>query len=191
MDWIKVSNKEVLPEEGKTYWVTVNFLGGFMAEATYKNGKWYSDRRKVMTDVVAWYPVAKPEMYKIPEPEGLVFPEFEVNERGINKNIKINVLEDKKMREIGFTDFRKDTWYFSRMLKKEISFSLSVNKENPADFRIDVLDDDFCQPYDYQSILSKNKNHQFAKEIMVLVEKHMAYLAESGIVEGHIYGEYI
>jgi hypothetical protein len=26
---------------------------------------------------------------------------------------------------------------------------------------------------------------------MVLVEKHMAYLAESGIVEGHIYGEYI
>mgnify|MGYP007119899505 CR=1 FL=1 len=71
----------------------------------------------------------------------------------IDKNIKINVLEDKKMREIGFTDFRKDTWYFSRMLKKEISFSLSVNKENPADFRIDVLDDDFCQPYDYQSIL--------------------------------------
>ena len=190
MDWVEVSNKEILPEEGKTYWVTVNFLGGFVSEATYKKGKWYSDRR-IMKDIVAWYPVAKPEMFKIPEPEGMEFPEYEVNDRGINKKIKINLLDDDKMREIGFTDFRKDTWYFSRMLKKEISFSLSINKKNPEDFRLDVLDNDFCQPYDYQSILSKNKEHQFAREIMALVEKHMEYLKISGIVEGHIYGEYI
>ena len=191
MDWIKISNKEILPEEEKTYWVTINFLGGFISEGTYRKGKWYDNRRHVMSDVVAWYNVPKPEIFKIPEPEGMVFPEYSINKNGNNKKLKVNILHEDRMRKFGFTDNKKDTWYYCRMLKGEISFSISINKENPEDFRIDVLDDDFCQPYDYQYMLSKNKNHKYAKAIMEKVEEQMEKLQSWGIVEGHIYGEYI
>ena len=39
----------------------------------------------------------------------------EVNSNGVNKLIKYNILSDEEMRDIGFTDYSKDTWYFCRM----------------------------------------------------------------------------
>lgn len=41
----------------------------------------------------------------------------EVNSHGVNKLIKATILSDKEMREIGFTDYSKDNWYFSRLIK--------------------------------------------------------------------------
>ena len=77
------------------------------------------------------------------------------------------------------------------MLEKEISFNISVSKADPKDFRIDILDEDFLQPYDYQSILQNNPNQKFAKFIMENVEKEMLRLKECGIIDGHEYGDYI
>ena len=41
----------------------------------------------------------------------------EVNSNGVNKLIKYNILSDEEMRDIGFTDYAEDTWYFCRMIK--------------------------------------------------------------------------
>lgn len=116
---------------------------------------------------------------------------MELTKNGNNAEITINLLSDAEMRKIGFTDCVKDTWYYCKDLLNEISFNVTVKKNDPTDFRIDVLDEDFCQPYDYQYLLDKNPNFEFAKKIFVLVESEMARLAALGIVSGHRYGEYI
>lgn len=126
--------------------------------------------------------------------------DVEVNSNGVNKLIKYNILSDEKMRDIGFTDFSKDNWYFCRLIefpkdKKEyrgfeISFNVSIPKDN-SDIRIDILDEDFCQPYDYQYMLDKNPKFEPCLIVKEQVEKWMKYLQDSGVLSGHIYGEYI
>ena len=72
----------------------------------------------------------------------------------------------------------------------EISFSVTIPK-NGDDIRIDVLDEDFCQPYDYQRILHDHPDHKAALIVQNEVEKWMDYLQEKGVLSGHIRGEYI
>ena len=121
----------------------------------------------------------------------------EVNSNGVNKLIKYNILSDEKMRNIGFTDYSKDTWYFCRMIKFpkghrgfDISFNVSILKDN-SDIRIDVLDEDFCQPYDYQYMLDKTPNFEPCLIVKEQVEDWMKYLQGKGVISGHVYGEYI
>ena len=121
----------------------------------------------------------------------------EVNSNGVNKLIKYNILSDEEMRAIGFTDYAKDTWYFCRMIKfpkehrrLDISFHVSIPKDN-SDIQIDVLDEAFCQPYDYQYMLDKNPNFEPALVVKEQVEDWMKYLQDSGVISGHVYGEYI
>lgn len=125
---------------------------------------------------------------------------IEVNSNGVNKLIKYNILSDEKMRDIGFTDYSKDNWYFCRTIKfpkdkKEyrgfdISFNVNIPKDN-SDIRIDVLDEDFCQPYDYQYMLDKTPNFEPALVVKEQVEDWMRYLQDNGVISGHVYGEYI
>lgn len=123
----------------------------------------------------------------------------EVNSNCVNAKIKAHILSDEEMKEIGFTDYSKTTWFFCRSIKfpKEvryrnfdISFSLSIPKDG-SDIRIDVLDEDFCQPYDYQSMLRKNPTFEPALIILDQVEEHMKYLQSKGVLSGHVKGEYI
>lgn len=87
--------------------------------------------------------------------------EIKVNKNCVNAKIQAHILPESEMRKIGFTDHVKDNWYFCRMLrfpkKKlyrdfDVSFSVTIPK-NRDDIRIDVLDEAFLQPYDYQRIL--------------------------------------
>lgn len=123
----------------------------------------------------------------------------EVNSHGVNAKIKTHILSDEEMREIGFTDYSKTTWFFCRSIKfpKEtryrsfdISFSVSIPKDG-SDIRIDVLDEDFCQPYDYQSMLHKNPTFKPALIVYEQVEEWMDYLQSKGVLSGHVKGEYI
>lgn len=124
---------------------------------------------------------------------------IEVNSNCVNAKIKAHILSDEEMREIGFTDYSKTTWFFCRSIKfpKEeryrgfdISFSVLIPKDG-SDIRIDVLDEDFCQPYDYQSMLRKNPTFKPALIVLDQVEEHMKYLKSKGVLSGHIKGEYI
>ena len=125
--------------------------------------------------------------------------EMKVNKNCVNAKIQAHILPESEMRKIGFTDHVKDNWYFCRMLrfpkKKlyrdfEISFSVTIPK-NSDDIRIDVLDEAFCQPYDYQRILYDHPNHETALIVQNEVEKWMDYLQKKGVLSGHVRGEYI
>lgn len=124
---------------------------------------------------------------------------IEANSNGVNSLIKYNILSDERMREIGFTDHSKSRWYFSRMINFpkdkrysgfDISFNVSIPKDG-SDLRIDILDEDFLQPYDYQYLLEKNPDLEPALIISKQVEKWISYLTEAGVLSGHVYGEYI
>ena len=131
-----------------------------------------------------------------------------VNSNGVNKLIKATILSDEEMKRIGFnknyyegTDHEEYSpyWYFLRWIQFpkenkyknwEISFSVSIPKDG-SDIRIDVLDEDFGQPYDYQSMLRKNPNSEPCLIIKEQVEEYMKYLQDNGVLNGHKYGEYI
>lgn len=129
---------------------------------------------------------------------------IETNSNCVNKKIKANILEDSKMRELGFTDFCKDRWYFCRGINFpktkeyrgfEVTFSIAIPKDG-SDIRIDVLDEAFCQPYDYQSMIMQIRENgttpnKTAIIVFEQVEYWMKHLEEIGIIEGHVYGEYI
>lgn len=129
----------------------------------------------------------------IPKSELMYQEPVERNKNGSNAKIKVHVLPEEKMREIGFTDHNPDTWFYFKTVypKGEISFSVSVKKDNPDDWRIDVLDEDFCQPYDYQAILRDNPRASIPLAVRNEVEKHMKILTDAGVISGHEYGEYI
>lgn len=132
----------------------------------------------------------------------------ELNSHGVNKLIKFNILSDEKMKEIGFhknyyegTDHEEycPYWYFSRMIRfpnekrwknVEISFSVHIPKDG-SDLNIMVLDDDWCQPYDYQYLLSRNPDNECANIVKEEVEMLMKYLQDNEVLSGHVYGEYI
>ena len=122
----------------------------------------------------------------------------ELNSNCVNAKIKAHILSEKEMREIGFTEYNKE-WHFRRSItfpRKprykgfDISFNVSIPKDG-SDIRIDVLNEDFCQPYDYQSILNKNPTFELALIIYEQVEKWMEYLQSKGVLSGHVKGEYI
>ena len=132
-----------------------------------------------------------------------------LNSNGVNSLIKYNILSDEKMKEIGFqknyyegTDHEQYSpyWWFSRIIEfprghiwkgiDDISFDVKIPKDG-TDIDIMVLDMNFCQPYDYQDILMKNPDAEFAKCVKEQVEKWMKYLQDNGVISGHNYGEYI
>ena len=134
--------------------------------------------------------------------------DVEVNSYGVNKLIKYTILSDERMKEIGFhknyyegTDHEEYSpyWWFTRTIgfpkeKKwknvEIDFDVKIPKDG-SDINIMVLDMDFCQPYDYQYLLSKSPKNECANIVKEQVEMWMKYLQDNGVLSGHIYGEYI
>ena len=132
----------------------------------------------------------------------------EVNSNGVNKLIKYNILSDEKMKEIGFhknyyegTDHEEYSpyWFFTKGIEfpKEkrwrhvaIDFDVRIPKDN-SDIDIMVLDMDFGQIYDYQHLLNNNPENERAKIVKEQVEMWMEYLQNTGVISGHVYGEYI
>ena len=126
--------------------------------------------------------------------------DIKLNKHGVNAKIKATILSDAEMRDIGFTDYAKERWYFCRTIKFpnvkrykgfDISFSVSITKNNPDDLRIDVLDEDFCQPYDYQMMLDKDTNLEPCLIVKKQVEEWMKFVIYKGVLSVHEHGEYI
>lgn len=122
-----------------------------------------------------------------------------LNSHGVNSKIKAHILSDEEMKAIGFTNHYEPTWSFCRSIKFpqtkryrgfDISFVVSIPKDG-SDIRIDVLDEDFCQPYDYQYMLNKDPKFKPALITFEQVEEYMEYLQSKGVLSGHVKGEYI
>lgn len=120
-----------------------------------------------------------------PAPQG-------VDENDLNRAIKFHALPYEEMISAGFSVPYDDAdyYYLCERIESTITFNVHVPMDETRG-RIDVLDEEFCQPYDYQLILSKQPHHPFATKIRNAVEEQMALLEQAGIVTGHIPGEYI
>mgnify|MGYP003416631142 CR=1 FL=1 len=124
---------------------------------------------------------------------------IETNNHGVNKAITYTILSNDEMGKIGFTNYYELKWFFMKSINfpKEkryrgfdITFSVSIPKDN-GDIRIDILDEDFLQPYDYQKMLISSPDFEPCLIVKEQVEKWMEYLKEQGVLHGHKYGEYI
>ena len=118
------------------------------------------------------------------------------NSHGVNTAIMFHDIGEEGMRSIGFRTFESrgvEYWSYSRMFRGEICFwvHFPVGSDEQDDLRIDVIDDEFGQPYDYQYILSRNKSHAFALEVRGRVEEEMQKLQDAGVLSGHVDGDYI
>lgn len=82
-------------------------------------------------------------------------------------------------------DKNYNKFYLMCSVGKETSFNLSIFPNNEGN--IDVLDDDWCQPYEYQNI----DNNDFANNVLKKVYKIMTYLTEQEIISGWKVGDYI
>ena len=132
------------------------------------------------------------------------FPKCELNSRGLNTKIKCQVLSDDEMRALGFREIKaysemdKDVWTMSKglVLPKELQglevcFYISIAKD-ASSWTIDVIDDEYGQPYDYQDILENiDENNKYALAVWQAVEGIMKTLAKNNIVIGHKRGDYI
>lgn len=116
---------------------------------------------------------------------------IELNSNYVNASIKAHILPDKRMREIGFADLNSDSWYYFRTISTlDISFNVTIPKDG-SDIRIDVIDEEWLQPYDYQYILSYKPDFKVALIVRDFVEEQMKFLQDNGVLSGHEYGEYI
>ena len=72
----------------------------------------------------------------------------------------------------------------------EITFDVHIPIDG-SDINIQVIDEDFCQPYDYQYMLENNPNFTLALLVRECVEEQMQKLQDVGILSGHNKYDYI
>lgn len=114
------------------------------------------------------------------------------NKAGQNSNIKLNPnLKEKTLLDFGFVKEPTSEFYMMSKLTSDISFNIEIDIET-YDISIEVLDEDFLQPYDYQ-IMLKNPNYvpKIAKIVHHKVQKIMKELMDSEIIEGYKENDYI
>lgn len=115
---------------------------------------------------------------------------IQLNKHGNNAAIQYHILAEDKMKRAGF---RKTSggWYFFKPLDKRSRISYNVSITLNGDGRIDILDEDFCQPYDYEYILERIPNFSFAQMIKAGAVYYTMLLQQRGILSGYTYGDYI
>lgn len=141
-----------------------------------------------------WLPVLEKQL-KILNSELLISPidmdEVSTNKYGVNEKIRVHITSEEEMKRAGFRKTR-NKWVFTKDLtgEDEIGLYVTINEDDPRDLDIQVIDENFGQPYDYQYILNRS-NNEFALRIKELVEVEIERLQSFGVISGHLYGEYI
>ena len=116
----------------------------------------------------------------------------ELTRKGFTKRIKLTEgMTAERLLQYGFSNHHAPTLYFGRMVGPEISFNLVVDKKSLFIKNIDVLDEDFLQPYDYQAMLMRDQTHPLARQVFDEVDKVLSKLQDDGILNGYVRGMYI
>lgn len=125
-----------------------------------------------------------------------------LNSHYVNADIKAHILPDNQMKAAGFRyekgcDKNPDKWMYTHCLDvpenyndTEITFSVHIPVDG-SDINIQVIDEDFGQPYDYQYMLENNPRFAFALFIRERVEEQMQKLQDAGVLSGHNKYDYI
>lgn len=113
-----------------------------------------------------------------------------LDNRGQNANIKFHIKDEETMKSLGF-GFTYGEWLFSLGLTDTISLNIHI-LENEEGI-IQILDDDFLQPYDFQNMIIEkgNKAPSVAKKVQNEVYIIMCSLSANGIISGWSIGDYI
>ena len=119
-----------------------------------------------------------------------------INEHGNNAAIKVHILDDATMKLNGFIYLKYlgsvPHWYFCNRVYKDITFNFTIYSED--DWRIDILEEWSCQPYDYQYLLEKHSN-DINTRVLEIVKKNVDEIMDSfvhkGIISGWEVGDYI
>lgn len=109
-----------------------------------------------------------------------------------NAALGVNILPDAEMRAYGFTDHVPEEWYLCRKVSEDgtTTLNLTIAKDG-SDWVIDVLDEYFLQPYDYQGLLERNPNNGYARAVADECERQYRLLTEAGILTGWHEGMYV
>lgn len=125
----------------------------------------------------------------------IIYPEtVKVNKHGTNIAIQHHILPDEEMKKYHFKKNEDGVWSFvkTHTIHKTLDLCLWIRLIPETGITIiDILDDDFCQPYDYQGMLAKGTDNKYAIGAYEWVEMQMEYLQEAGILSGHNRGDYI
>lgn len=78
-----------------------------------------------------------------------------------------------------------------KMLIDDISFNLRVSKKTLKITDIDVLDENFMQPYDYQAMIMDNRNYTTARKVFDKVNEILSKFQDDGIIAGYQRGMYV
>ena len=133
------------------------------------------------------------EIKLVPKDEPLIREAEDINEHGNNAAIWVYTYPAERMKELGFTNCRKGWWCLHKSLPYDVSFNLQI-AENLSDWQIDILDEEYCQPYDYQNMIMNSKTSDIpniALEIKEEVDKIMEDLVDKGIIHNWKVGDYI
>lgn len=116
-----------------------------------------------------------------------------LNKYHVNAALKSHILSNEDMKNYGFRYVRNyNSWYYTHTIYDlDISFNVTIYVDNQDEPNIEVLDECFCQPYDYQYILSRDPKFKVALIVKDFVEEQMAKLQTAGIISGFTKGMYI
>ena len=111
------------------------------------------------------------------------------NSRGQNANIKGHIVDDKTMKQHGFHyDAKYEQWNYVQCLYDEITLYIYISDDGII---IDVIDEDFCQPYDYQKYLGNKSDSRVPIIVHRQVQNKMKELMKAGIVTGYTLEDYV
>ena len=112
------------------------------------------------------------------------------NSRGQNANIKGHVVNYETMKKCGFNYSKEfNDFRFSQELYDEITLYIHIDNDNKI--VIDVIDENFCQHYDYQNYLGNKPDARVPIIVHRQVQSKMKELMKAGIVTGYTLEDYV
>lgn len=116
----------------------------------------------------------------------------ELTAKGFTNRIKISEQQTKQsLLEYGFTNHNKPTLYYAQMVDKHISFNLTIDASTLEIKNIDVLQEDFLQPFDYQAEILSGTYSGKARNTYNKVNNILSELQKDGIIVGFSKGMYV
>lgn len=115
-----------------------------------------------------------------------------LTEHDNNAAIKVHILDDATMKLNGFRRFIDGVdnwWYFCKRVHKDITFNMTIY--DSGDWQIDILDECFLQPYDYQAMYESGNYRPVVLTVMKNVNEIMDSFVHKGIISGWKVGDYI
>lgn len=111
---------------------------------------------------------------------------------GNNMLLAMHPLDEETMRGLGFTDYAGDEWYWCRPVSddKEITVNVRIGKTGDR-WSIDVLDEYYMQPYDYQTIVNNDPRNAYASMVADGCEERFRELSDMGVLTGWNPGMYV